>query len=200
MIKFKEKTRKELIAGFKRAIERKKEFEEQAQKEFADMRKRGAELKSALWNRLIFLPLISMRHIPFGMWLIITIFAPNMELYLQDRFHGWWYDLGKWSLPICHRKRESHTFSQRPKIAWDHFLHYREFLQGKSWDTSVLVWNWRWKASVTQQAFCQVVQRVRPKTSLLFRHRRNERRRDREFRSHYRTKDKSHAKWDCRNV
>lgn len=66
MIKFKEKTREELIAGFKRAIERKKEFEEQAQKEFADMRKRGAELKSALWNRLIFLPLISMRHIPFG--------------------------------------------------------------------------------------------------------------------------------------
>lgn len=48
MIKFKEKTREELIAGFKRAIERKKEFEEQAQKEFADMRKRGAELKSAL--------------------------------------------------------------------------------------------------------------------------------------------------------
>ncbi len=48
MIKFKEKTREELIVGFKRAIERKKEFEEQAQKEFADMRKRGAELKSAL--------------------------------------------------------------------------------------------------------------------------------------------------------
>ncbi len=48
MIKFKEKTREEFIAGFKRAIERKKEFEEQAQKEFADMRKREAELKSAL--------------------------------------------------------------------------------------------------------------------------------------------------------
>ncbi len=32
MIKFKEKTREELIAGFKRAIERKREFEEQAQK------------------------------------------------------------------------------------------------------------------------------------------------------------------------
>lgn len=32
MIKFKEKTREELIAGFKRAIERKKEFEKQAQK------------------------------------------------------------------------------------------------------------------------------------------------------------------------
>ncbi len=30
MIKFKEKTREELIVGFKRAIKRKKEFEEQA--------------------------------------------------------------------------------------------------------------------------------------------------------------------------
>ena len=48
MIKFKEKTREELIAGFKRAIERKREFEEQAQKEFTDMRKRGAALKRAL--------------------------------------------------------------------------------------------------------------------------------------------------------
>ena len=48
MIKFKEKTREELIAGFKRAIERKREFEEQAQKEFVDMLKRGAALKSAL--------------------------------------------------------------------------------------------------------------------------------------------------------
>lgn len=48
MIKFKEKTREELIAGFKRAIKRKKEFEEQAQKEFTDMRKQGAELKNAL--------------------------------------------------------------------------------------------------------------------------------------------------------
>lgn len=49
MIKFKEKTREELIAGFKRAIERKRVFEEeQAQEEFADMRKRGAELKSML--------------------------------------------------------------------------------------------------------------------------------------------------------
>ena len=48
MISFKEKTRDELIAGFRRAIERKKRFEEQAQREFADMRKRGAELKSAL--------------------------------------------------------------------------------------------------------------------------------------------------------
>ena len=49
MIKFKEKTREELIAGFKRAIERKREFEAQAQKEFADMRKRGAALKGELY-------------------------------------------------------------------------------------------------------------------------------------------------------
>ena len=48
MIKIKEKTREELIAGFKRAIERKREFEEQAQKEFADIRKRGAAVKKAL--------------------------------------------------------------------------------------------------------------------------------------------------------
>ena len=48
MIKFKEKTREELIAGFKRAIERKREFEKQARKEFIDIRKRGAALKSAL--------------------------------------------------------------------------------------------------------------------------------------------------------
>lgn len=48
MIKFKEKTREELIAGFKRAIERKREFEEQAQKEFADMRRRGADWKASL--------------------------------------------------------------------------------------------------------------------------------------------------------
>lgn len=48
MIKFKEKTREELIAGFKRAIERKREFEEQAQKEFADIRKRGVAVKKAL--------------------------------------------------------------------------------------------------------------------------------------------------------
>ena len=32
MIKFKEKTREELIVSFKRAIERKREFEEQAKK------------------------------------------------------------------------------------------------------------------------------------------------------------------------
>ena len=48
MIKFKEKIREELIVSFKRAIERKREFEEQAQKEFVDMRKRGGALKSAL--------------------------------------------------------------------------------------------------------------------------------------------------------
>ena len=48
MIKFKEKTREELIAGIKRAIERKREFEEEAQKEFVDIRKRGAALKRAL--------------------------------------------------------------------------------------------------------------------------------------------------------
>ena len=48
MIKFKEKTREELITGFKRAIEWKREFEEQSQKEFVDMRKRGAAVKRAL--------------------------------------------------------------------------------------------------------------------------------------------------------
>ncbi len=48
MIKFKEKTREELIVSFKRAIERKREFEEQAQKEFVDMHKRGAAVKRAL--------------------------------------------------------------------------------------------------------------------------------------------------------
>ena len=48
MIKFKEKTREELIAGIKRAIERKREFEEEAQKEFVDIRKRGAAVKKAL--------------------------------------------------------------------------------------------------------------------------------------------------------
>ena len=48
MIKFKEKTKEELLAGIKRAMERKREFEDMAQKEFADMRKRGAELKSSL--------------------------------------------------------------------------------------------------------------------------------------------------------
>ena len=35
LIKFKKKTREELIADFKRAIERKREFEEQAQKRVA---------------------------------------------------------------------------------------------------------------------------------------------------------------------
>ena len=48
MIKFKEKTREELIVSFKRAIERKREFEKEAQKEFVDMLKRGEALKSAL--------------------------------------------------------------------------------------------------------------------------------------------------------
>lgn len=44
MITCKEKTREELIAGFKRAIERKRAFEEEAQKEFAEMRRRGEGL------------------------------------------------------------------------------------------------------------------------------------------------------------
>ena len=48
MIKFKEKTSEELIAGIKCAIERKREFEKEAQKEFVDIRKRGAALKRAL--------------------------------------------------------------------------------------------------------------------------------------------------------
>ncbi|MBW4899089.1 30S ribosomal protein S7 [Prevotella denticola] len=48
MIKFKEKPREELIAGFKRAIERKREFVEGTQKEFVDIRKRGTALKRAL--------------------------------------------------------------------------------------------------------------------------------------------------------
>ena len=48
MIKSKEKARKELIAGFKQAIERKREFAEQARKEFVDIRKRGAAVERAL--------------------------------------------------------------------------------------------------------------------------------------------------------
>lgn len=48
MVIYKEKTREELIAGFRRAIERKKEFERQAQQEFADIRKRSSELQAAL--------------------------------------------------------------------------------------------------------------------------------------------------------
>ncbi|MFC2581455.1 MAG: 30S ribosomal protein S7 [Segatella oris] len=47
MITCKEKTREELIAGIKRAIERKRAFEEEAQKEFADMRRRAAAQKEA---------------------------------------------------------------------------------------------------------------------------------------------------------
>ena len=43
MITCKEKTREELIAG----IERKRAFEEEAQKEFADMRRRAAAQKEA---------------------------------------------------------------------------------------------------------------------------------------------------------
>lgn len=45
MITCKEKTREELIAGFKCAIERKRAFEEEAQKEFAEMRRRGEEFR-----------------------------------------------------------------------------------------------------------------------------------------------------------
>ena len=60
MIKFKEKTREELIVSFKWYIDRKRQFEEEAPKEFVDMRKRGfvdmrkrgAALKSTLWNPL----------------------------------------------------------------------------------------------------------------------------------------------------
>lgn len=40
MIEFKKKTREELKAGFKKAIERKREFEKQAQREFKHMRAR----------------------------------------------------------------------------------------------------------------------------------------------------------------
>ena len=47
MITCKEKTREELIAGIKRAIERKRAFEEEAQKELADMRRRAAAQKEA---------------------------------------------------------------------------------------------------------------------------------------------------------
>ena len=45
MITCKEKTREGLIAGFKRSIERKRSFEEEAQKEFAEMRRRGEEFR-----------------------------------------------------------------------------------------------------------------------------------------------------------
>ena len=45
MITCKEKTREGLIAGFKRSIERKRAFEEEVQKEFAEMRRRGEEFR-----------------------------------------------------------------------------------------------------------------------------------------------------------
>lgn len=44
MIEYKKKTREELITGFHRAIKRKKQFEQDAQKEFAEMRKRGERI------------------------------------------------------------------------------------------------------------------------------------------------------------
>ena len=59
----KKKQEKNLSLVSSEPIERKREFEGQAQKEFADMRKRGAALKRALWNLLTFLLLILMRHI-----------------------------------------------------------------------------------------------------------------------------------------
>ncbi len=48
MITYKKKTREELIAGFKKAIEKKSQWEKQAIKEFADMRKNEINLSSAL--------------------------------------------------------------------------------------------------------------------------------------------------------
>ena len=45
MITCKEKTREGLIAGVERSIERKRPFEEEAQKEFAEMRRRGEEFR-----------------------------------------------------------------------------------------------------------------------------------------------------------
>lgn len=38
MVKIKERTKEELIAAFKEAVSRKKAWEEEAQKEFAEMR------------------------------------------------------------------------------------------------------------------------------------------------------------------
>jgi hypothetical protein len=38
MITYKKKTKEELIAGFKKAIEKKRQWEEDSLKEFADMR------------------------------------------------------------------------------------------------------------------------------------------------------------------
>jgi hypothetical protein len=48
MITYQKKTREELIASFKRAIERKKQWEEESLKEFADIRRRGTELSHAI--------------------------------------------------------------------------------------------------------------------------------------------------------
>ena len=53
MITCKEKTREELIAGIKRAIERKRAFEEEAQKEFADMRRRAAACRMIRFGRMM---------------------------------------------------------------------------------------------------------------------------------------------------
>lgn len=48
MITYRKKTREELIAGFKIAIEKKRQWEENSMKEFADMRRRSVELSNAL--------------------------------------------------------------------------------------------------------------------------------------------------------
>ena len=45
MTTFKEKSREELVAAFRRAIDRKKEWEKEAQKEFEEIRNRGLQLK-----------------------------------------------------------------------------------------------------------------------------------------------------------
>ena len=45
MTTFKAKSREELIAAFRRAIDRNKEWEEEAQKEFEEIRNRGLQLK-----------------------------------------------------------------------------------------------------------------------------------------------------------
>ena len=45
MTTFKAKSREELIAAFRRAIDRRKEWEEEAQKEFEEIRNRGLQLK-----------------------------------------------------------------------------------------------------------------------------------------------------------
>lgn len=48
MITYKKKTKEELIAGFKKAIEKKNQWEKQAIKEFADMRQNKINLSGAL--------------------------------------------------------------------------------------------------------------------------------------------------------